>query len=270
MPMKAKYATKAEIPSGQESFYVEKDGAWILDVEGMVASTELDAANARINEFRSNNISLSQKLKDFEGKKFLSQEEQDQFDELKKQAQDLKDKHLIDEGKIDELVETRTSRMKADYDNQIKAFQKQLTAATEAAGNYQNRLSTVLVEAEVGKVLSANGFQPVKGALSDIVSRARGLWKVNEKGDLVALDANGNAVYGNDPKSPLTMDEWASSTVKEAPYLFMESKGTGGDGNKGGGNKGSDGIIRIPASDEALKSKHIEDIATGKAIVVDG
>lgn len=268
--MKPWYATKEEIPAGLESFYKEVEGKFVLQVEGMVPTTELTSANDRLAEFRSNNITLSQTLKDFEGKKFLTQEEQEEFDELKKTADEIKDKGLIDAGKIDELVNTRTERLRADYDNQIKGLQKQVGDLTTTSNNYQDRLAGVLVEAEVGKVLSAGGFQPVQGALADVVSRARTTWKVDEKGNLVALDGSDNPVYGTDPTVPLTMAEWASTTVKDAPYLFLENKGTGGDGDKGGGpDKGSDGVLRIKRSDEQAKSKHIEDIASGKAIVVD-
>ena len=267
--MKPWYATKEEIPAGLESFYKEKDGKWVLEVEGMVPQTELQSANERLTEFRSNNITLSQQLKEFEGKKFLSQEEQEEFDELKAKAEEIKDKDLIDAGKIDELVNTRTERLRTDYDNQIKGLQKQVSDSTALATNYQSRLAGVLVEAEVGKVMSSAGLQPVQGALSVVVSRARSVWKVNDKGDLVALDSNDNPVYGTDPTVPLTMAEWAASTAKDAPYLFMENSGTGGEGERKGGDRGSDGIIRIKRSDEMAKSKHLEDIASGKAVVVD-
>jgi len=266
--MKGWYATKEEIPKGLEAFYKEADGKWILQVEGMSPTEELNSANSRLAEFRSNNITMSQQLKEFEGKKFLSQEEQEEFDALKAQAQALEDKDLIDAGKIEELLATRTERLRSDYDNQIKGFEKLVTTLTGERDTYSGRLSGVLVEAEVGKVMSASGYQPVKGALADIVSRAQGMWKVNNEGNLVALDGGGNAVYGSDPKLPLSMAEWAASTVKEAPYLFMENKGTGGDGGTGG-KKGADGIIQISRGDENAKSQHIEDLATGKAVLVD-
>lgn len=268
--MKPWYATKEEIPAGLESFYKEVDGKWVLQVEGMVSADELKSVKDRLNEFRSNNVTLSQQLKELEGKKFLSAEEQEEYDELRKKAQDIEDKNLIDAGKIDELVHSRTERMRADYENKIKAYQKRADKAEVLSKNYQDRLSTVLVEAEVSKTLSGQGVQPVKGALSDVIARARGTWTVNEEGNLIALDAQGNPLYGNDPAQPLTMDEWTGQVAKDAPYLFMENKGSGGEGNKGGGEKGGDGVIRIPRSNEALKSRHIDDIASGKAIVVDG
>jgi len=270
MPLKASYAKKEEIPKGQESLYVEKDGTWVLEVEGMVSSSEFAGVKSRLDEFRTNNINLSASLKELEGKKFLTQEEQDEFDRLKEESDNIRDKKLIDAGKIDELLAQRTERMRTDYDNQIAGYKKQVEDLTTLSATHEGRLSKVLVESSLASVLSKSGIQPVQGALEDLVSRARVVWKANEKGDLVALDPAGNPIYGTEASTPITLDEWTAGVVKDAPYLFMDNKGAGGEGGKGGGHKGSDGILRIPRSDENLKSLHIEDIATGKAIVVEG
>lgn len=267
--MKPTYAKKEDIPKGLEAFYAEKDGVWVLQVEGLVPAADLTAANTRLDEFRSNNISLTQKLKEFEGKTVLTQEEQEQYDALKATAQDIEDKNLIDAGKIDELVATRTQRLQADFDSKEKRYKEELEKAQASGANFESRLAGVLVEAEVGKILSLTGVTPVQGALPDITARARKTWKVDDKGELVALDSNGNPVYGTDPSKPLSMEEWAAQTVKDAPYFFGKSTGTGGEGNDEGAAKNTDGILQIPRSNEALKSKHIEDIASGKAVVVD-
>jgi len=267
--MKYSYAKKEDIPAGLEAFYKEADGIWVCQIEGVVPATQLDDANTRLNEFRSNNISLAAQVKEFEGRRFLTTEEQEEFDTIRAQIQDQKDKGLIDAGKIDELVASRTERLRTDYDNQIKGFQKQVETLTSSGNVWKDKLAGVLVEAEVSKILSESGFQPVQGALSDVVARARQTWQVTEKGELSALDASGNQLYGTDPTQPLSMSEWAASTAKAAPYLFMENSGSGGDGNNSGGSKGGDGTIRISRGDEAMKSRHIEDLATGKAVMVD-
>ena len=269
MALRVSYAKKEEIPEALTALYVEKDDKWVLEVDGMVSSDDLATMKTRLDDFRTNNISLTEKLKAFDGKKVLTQDEVDEFARLHEQEQSIKDKKLIDAGKLDELLANRTEKMRADFEAQIESLNKSLTAAKEIAGLHEGRLSTVLVESEVGRSLSASGNRPIQGALADIFSRAGSVWKVNDKGKLVALGADGQQVYGTEA-NPLTIDEWLVQTVKDAPYLFEASKGAGGEGSKGTGQKGSDGIIRIPRSDERLKGQHVEDIATGKAIVVDG
>ena len=42
MPLKYKYPTKQEIPAEQQALYVEREGAFYLDAEGMVEKTKAD------------------------------------------------------------------------------------------------------------------------------------------------------------------------------------------------------------------------------------
>ena len=64
MALKFKYAGKELVPADQTSLYVERDGAWVLDVDGAADKTKLD-------EFRSTNVSLLKERDDlrkrFEG-----------------------------------------------------------------------------------------------------------------------------------------------------------------------------------------------------------
>jgi len=268
MSLQVSYAKKEDVPEAQAALYVEKDGKWVLEVEGMVAVDELTTIKSRLDDFRTNNISLTEKLKAFDGKKVLTQDEVEEFQRLTEQEQSIKDKKLIDAGKLDELLASRTEKMRSDFEAQIVSLTESLASAKEISAKHEGRLSSVLVESEVGKVISSSGNRPIKGALADIFSRAGSVWRVNEEGKLVALNAAGEQVYGGEA-NPLTIDEWLVQTVKDAPYLFEASTSTDGKGGKPPAGPGSDGIIRIPRSDEAAKSRHIEEIATGKAIVVD-
>ena len=51
MALKYKFKTKDEIPAEHLPLYAEREGAWILDVDGAVEKTKLD-------EFRTTNVSL--------------------------------------------------------------------------------------------------------------------------------------------------------------------------------------------------------------------
>ncbi len=51
MPLKFKFKTRDEIPTDVLGHYVERDGAWVLDVEGAVD-------RSRVDEFRANNVEL--------------------------------------------------------------------------------------------------------------------------------------------------------------------------------------------------------------------
>ena len=51
MALKFKFKTKDEIPAEHLPLYAERDGGWVLDVDGAVEKTRLD-------EFRTTNVSL--------------------------------------------------------------------------------------------------------------------------------------------------------------------------------------------------------------------
>ena len=55
MPLRFKYQSKQELPADHQSLYVERDGAFVLDVDGAVDK-------ARAEELRANSIALSNQL----------------------------------------------------------------------------------------------------------------------------------------------------------------------------------------------------------------
>jgi hypothetical protein len=58
--LKFKLKSREEVPAGQESHYVERDGVWILDADGAADKTKLD-------EFRSTNVALLKEWDDWLG-----------------------------------------------------------------------------------------------------------------------------------------------------------------------------------------------------------
>lgn len=57
MPLKYKCKTKDEIPAEHLPLYAEREGAWVLDVDGAVEKSKLD-------EFRNNNVALAKERDD--------------------------------------------------------------------------------------------------------------------------------------------------------------------------------------------------------------
>lgn len=140
---------------------------------------------------------------------------------------------LIAEGKIDQVLEKRTERFRADSDKQIKAAVERAEKAEGFANKFRDR---VLADAIREAGLKA-GVLPT--ASDDLILRARGTFKVNDEGEAVAVDSDGNAILGKDGKTPLSPIEWAESLKDTAPHLFPAAEGTGGGGHKQGGGGGS-------------------------------
>ena len=82
MALKFRYKTKEEIPSEHSNLYAEREGAFVLDVEGAVDKSKLD-------EFRSSNVALLKERDDLK-KRFEGIDP----DEVRKLAEE-KNPHLL-------------------------------------------------------------------------------------------------------------------------------------------------------------------------------
>jgi len=184
----------------------------------------------------------------------------DKAREAQKKLQELQEKQLLDEGKVDELVVARTERMKADFESQREALQAKIK---ELDGQLQDRtqqLGAVKIDKVITDAVAAVGAVR-KGAMADALSRARAVWKINDAGEAVALNPDGGTIYGSDGTSPMKPEEWANSLLKDAPHLFEGSGGSGSENNQGAGGKN---IKEIDRNDQKAFGENLEAIASGK------
>ena len=98
MALKFKFKSKDEIPAEQQALYVERDGAWCLDVDGAADKSKLD-------EFRANNIALSNQLADH--KKRFEGIDPDTVRKLAEEKQRLEEAQQLKGGEVDKVVENR-------------------------------------------------------------------------------------------------------------------------------------------------------------------
>ena len=58
-----------------------------------------------------------------------------------------------------------------------------------------------------------------------IQALAKGVFVTDDEGNVVALDADGDVVFGKDGKSPLQAAEWLDGLKERMPNLFAMPKG---------------------------------------------
>jgi hypothetical protein len=209
MALKYKYATKQEIPAEQQSLYVERDGAWLLDADGVVSQTKLD-------EFRQNNITLTNQLKRFEGI------DPDAVRQLADDKRKLEEAQQIKAGEVDKVV---AARLKAELDKVHAPVVAERDALT-------GRLTAIQIDQAVVTEATKRGLRPT--ALTDITARARTTFKL-VNGVPQAFEADGQtARMGKDGVSPMTLAEWVDALVSDAPHLFEANAGSGAAGSGGG------------------------------------
>ena len=229
MALKYKYKTREEIPAEQVNLYVEREGALVLDAEGVVEKTKLD-------EFRTGNVTLRKELEDFKTRfEGIDPDEVRQLAEEKRKLELQAQGHKPEE--LDRLVGERIKGLKADWD-------KQLSAVTGERDALTSRLTAIQIDQGVLTVATKRGLRPT--AMPDITARARLVFKL-VNGAPRAFEADGTTVrYGKDGVSPMTLEEWVDAQVADAPHLFESNAGGGAASNGAGGAAGSSRAVTNP------------------------
>lgn len=273
MALKATIKSLSEVDEAIRGLYVQQGDEYVLDVD----DSDL---KSRIGEFRDNNIALKQEIEKLKGQvgnseemkallaKYEGIEDPDAAREALNKIKQIEEKKLIDAGQLDQVVEQRlaerTDRMRKDFEGKIDQLTKVNTEWEEKYSTTHGRLSEVLIDTALQQAVT--GVAPIKkGALQDILSRGRRVWKLNEDGQPEARDDNGKIMYGKDGKEPITQEEWAQSLLYDAPYLFEGNAGGGAGGGKGGGMSGEKGVIS--SDDQDAINANIDAIARGEVIV---
>ena len=164
---------------------------------------------------------LKSKVKEFEGidpevarnlqKRFESEEEQE----------------LLKKGDLDSIVNRRVEKMKQNYEQQFS----ELSQREQAAVQRQKALEQRAIAAEITRTAAEVGA--LTTALPDFVQRANGNFALDDNGEVIAVDSQGNQLYDVDGKSPLSIKAWALSLQAEAPHLFSKPNPGGAKGGQG-------------------------------------
>ena len=233
MPLKYKYPTQQEIPAEQSALYVEREGAFYLDVEGVTDKVKAD-------ELRTHNIELRKQIEErdarFEGI------DPEAVRQLAAEKLRLEEEQRLKDGKFQEVMESRLKAQKVDSD-------KLLTSVTGERDAYFAQLTAIQIDQGVLTAATKRGLRPT--ALPDITARARQTFKL-VNGVPQAFEADGKTVrYGKDGITPMTLEEWMDTQVSDAPHLFEANAGGGAASNGAGGAAASARTTKNPFRQES-------------------
>lgn len=261
MKLKAVVTSLDGLPDWAKELYTQVDGKYVLQLDGELPGF---VPKSKLDEFRTNNVALLKQMEDLEkaGLK-LSPEQKADYDRMMEEHRKIKDKELIDAGKIDELVQQRTESMRRDYEAKYGALDAKYSEVTKNYATVESRLASTLIGAEISKHISSVGSLR-KGAMDDVLNRARATFTYKD-GNIVALDSEGAPVYGKDGKTPMAVSEWCQGLAESAPYFFEGSSGGGGSGSGAGGGGNNRAISR---GDNKAFMSNLEGIAKGEVNVV--
>ena len=234
MALKYKFTSKQDIPAEHQALYVEREGAFYLDAEGVTDKAKAD-------EMRNHNIELRKQLEEraarFDG---IDPDEHRRLVEEKRKLELQAQGHKPEE--IDKLVTERLKSLKADWD-------KQFAVVTGERDSLTTRLTSIQIDQGVLTVATKRGLRPT--AIPDITARARTVFKL-VNGAPQAFEPDGKTVrYGKDGITPMTLEEWVDAQVSDAPHLFESNAGGGAASNGAGGAAGSQRSVKNPFRKES-------------------
>ena len=229
MPLKYKYLTQQEIPAEQSALYIEREGAFYLDVESVVEKSKAD-------ELRAHNIELRKQIEE-SVRTATEKQQQEEAEKLR-----LEEEQRLKDGKFQEVMESRLKTQKVDSE-------KLLTSVTGERDAYFAQLTAIQIDQGVLTAATKRGLRPT--ALPDITARARQTFKL-VKGVPQAFEADGKTVrYGKDGITPMTLEEWMDTQVSDAPHLFEANAGGGAASNGAGGAAASARTTKNPFRQES-------------------
>lgn len=209
-----------DVAENLRPFYaLREDGKYVLQIEGGAVE------KSRLDEFRENNVTLTRQL---EALKNIDPARYRQLEELDTK---VKEKKLIESGKIDELVEGRIKSMRTEHEAKVSELSNSLSTSNKM-------LETLLIDNAVKSAAIANGVLPT--AVDDVVLRAKSTF-VLEKGTPVIKNEKGEIAYAEDGTTPMSVTAWTKGLQKTAPHLFAGASGSGAGGGGGAGPKGNSG-----------------------------
>ncbi|WP_288421582.1 hypothetical protein [uncultured Acinetobacter sp.] len=143
---------------------------------------------------------------------------------LDKSNQDEESK-LIAEGKIEEVIQKRTEKMREEHEKLLKAEKER----ADKAETYANKFRQSVIQGQI--VQAAVEMGALSEATADIAFLAQSQFSLDENGKAVAVDTNGDVVIGKDGTNPVTPKEWVEGLRENKPYFWPKANGSGSPGS---------------------------------------
>jgi hypothetical protein len=158
----------------------------------------------------------------------------DEYNAYKARIENDEEQKLISEGKIDEVFNIRTERLRSDYDAKLAAATDNAATFESAAKAATTKYENTVIDNAVRNEALKSGVLPE--ALEDVVQRARGVFSISDGGKLEARDVDGVLLTSVDGVNAFTAKDFMESLKERAAYYWPGSVSANMAGNNGGGS----------------------------------
>lgn len=216
------YKTKEEIPENLLDFYQEKDGVFVLQVDGGVSNESVKSIKEELQNVRKEKIKLEENLNKFGDVTFEDYTTlKDQLDELKAKTISSKDADDIAKEineRVNEIVEIKSR----DYKREIDSIQEKLNSADQKAQDLTIKLHRKELETRLQNI-TKDQIDP--RSFRDVLNKATL--------DKLAYNEEIDDFVDKDSKR---LKEWFVDSLENSRWE-KESVSGGALGGKGGKNK---------------------------------
>jgi hypothetical protein len=131
------------------------------------------------------------------------------------------DAQLIKDGKIEELIDRRTSTMKSDFETLSTELGTQIKDLTTKKDKYKNQYQNKVIDDTLRDAAAAGKSRPE--AVADIILRGKGVFTLAADGTVEARDSEGKLVKIDE--KVLTPSNWVESLKTSSPHYWPNSEG---------------------------------------------
>jgi hypothetical protein len=213
--------------------YVEKDGKFVIQVEGMKTQADVDKVQTSLNAARASETTLKQRLGllgDVKVEDAVAQLAR--IPELEAAAEGK-----LDETKIKELAETRAKALLAPVERERDTLKTQLGEKDKVIGEFTEKDKSRKIHRQVREAAKATGMR--EEAVEDAILLSDRTFELLEDGNAVVKE-------GTSYTQGLGAKDWLTDLQSKRPHWWPDSEGGGAGGNRGGGGS----ITKNPWSDE--------------------
>jgi hypothetical protein len=231
--------------------YVEKDGKFHLDVTGIEDNSGLKSA---LQKERDAAKTATKTLKEFQER--FAGIDPDKVKAMLGKIDNDEEAALIAAGKIDEVVNKRSEKLRADLQRKVDEAAQHTQAAMDRASKFSQRVLDNHIRAAATKAgLHAH-------AVEDALFRARAMFSLDDNGDPIQMDSSGHPVLGKDGKTPFSPLEWLESMKETAPHWFPAGGSGSGAGGSGSGAGSAGKTITRAAFDALSPAEKVSTVKT--------
>ena len=203
--------------------YVEKDGKYVIQVEGM--KTEADLA-----PLRTSLTAARQEAQNFKAKLALLGDRKvedvvtllDRIPVLEAAAAGK-----LDEDKLKEMAELRARAIVAPIERERDGYKSQLAEKDQVIQTFKQKEETRTIHDQIKAAAKKAGV--IDEAMEDAINAGERLFVLEEGTGKAVVKEGATVTQGLEPK------DWLSDLQAKKPHWFGQSVGGGANGNRGGG-----------------------------------